>query len=313
MSYCHSSTPIISDLPYLTNLIDILPSERYRDLLKAADTIGEMKNTSVSVTEQIGRVMGTCRSLNEQQLIGFKSEPMPIKTLDRPTSNYYGIVVQIKLLTELPELIWTRIDAEDYFVATQLFVFSRHISTGKRIDSFFSSPKQFDQIIWLAGLQMDVYRSIMNSFPVAKRLWSMLNPFFHTIKQECMTTLEREHLTSETAAKCLASLILLENCPVDKLFQTFTQLRSKAFKKTLAENFELKDRVKEKIIKSLIVLSSTIVQIFECFVDGGTDNGLLLDELQRAMSKDALPTLSLIKDESSLLYDSLPDVIKNFK
>lgn len=79
--------------------------------------------------------MGTCRSLNDQQLLGFKSEPQHFKTFDRQTSNYYGIVVQIKLLTELSELIWTCIDAEDYFVATQLFIFSRHISTGERISS----------------------------------------------------------------------------------------------------------------------------------------------------------------------------------
>ncbi len=168
--------------------------------------------------------------------------------------------------------------------------------------------------IYTTGLQLDVYRSIMKSFPVAKRLWSMLNPFFHTIKHECIATLERETLTAATASKCLASLILLENCPLDKLFQTFTQLRSRAFRKTLAENLERTDRVKEKIIKSLIVLNGTITQIFECFVDAeGTGNGLLMDELQRAMSKDSLPTLSLIKEESSLLNGTLPDVIKNFK
>lgn len=114
-----------------------ISSERYRDLLKAADTIGDMKKTSQSVTDQIDKVMGTCRSLNEQQLLGFKSEPQPFKTIDRQTCSYYGIVVQIKLLTELPELIWTCIDSEDYFVATQLFVFSRHISTGDTFTSFF--------------------------------------------------------------------------------------------------------------------------------------------------------------------------------
>lgn len=124
------------DIKFIFNLF-VFSSERYRDLLKAADTIGEMKNTSQSVTDQISRVMGTCRSLNDQQLLGFKSEPQQFKSLDRQTSNYYGIVVQIKLLTELPELIWTCIDAEDYFVATQLFIFSRHISTGKLIFSVF--------------------------------------------------------------------------------------------------------------------------------------------------------------------------------
>lgn len=153
----------------------------------------------------------------------------------------------------------------------------------------------------------------MNSFPVAKRLWSMLNPFFHTIKHECIATLERENLTSDTAAKCLASLIVLENCSIEKVFQTFTHLRSKAFKKTLAENLEHKDRVKEKILRSLVVLTHTITQIFECFIDAGNNNGLVMEELNLAMGKDALPTLSLIKEESSLLNDTLPDVIKNFK
>lgn len=79
--------------------------------------------------------MGTCRSLNEQQLLGFKSEPQQNKTFDRQTFNYYGIAMQIKLLTQLPELIWSCIDSEDYFVATQLFVFSRHISTGEKATS----------------------------------------------------------------------------------------------------------------------------------------------------------------------------------
>ncbi|XP_037038519.1 conserved oligomeric Golgi complex subunit 1 isoform X2 [Bradysia coprophila] len=281
-----------SDVEAKKEELRTMVGERYRDLLKAADTIGEMKNASQSITDQIGKVMGTCRSLNDQQLLGFKSEPQQFRTLDRHTNDFYGIVVQIKLLTELPELIWTRIDAEDYFVATQLFVFSRHIST---------------------GLKMEVYRSIMDSFPVAKRLWSMLNPFFYTIKQECMATLERETLTSATAAKCLASLILLENCPIDKLFQTFTQLRSKAFKQALADNPEQNDRVKEKIVKSLVVLNGSIMQIFECFVDAGGNNGLLLEELHRAMSDDAPPTLSLIKEENSLLINTLPGVIKTFK
>lgn len=148
---------------------------------------------------------------------------------------------------------------------------------------------------------------------MAKGLWAMLSPFFHTIKQSCIATLERESLTSETAAKCLASLFLLENCPIEKLFQTFTQLRSKAFKKTLAEDLQQKDRVKEKILKSLVVLTSTITQIFECFIDAGSDCGLLMAELQGVMAKNAAPTLSLIKEESSLLSDTLPDVIKNFK
>lgn len=107
-------------------------SERYRDLLKAADTIGDMRTTAGSVTAHIGDIITTCRSLNDQQLIGFKTTlPHQNVIIDRTVQNFYGIAVQIKLLTQLPELIWTNIDAENFFVATQLFIFSRHISTGR--------------------------------------------------------------------------------------------------------------------------------------------------------------------------------------
>lgn len=106
--------------------------ERYRDLLKAADTIGDMRTTADSVTSHIDDIITTCRSLNEQQLIGFKTTlPQQNVAIDRGVLNFYGIAVQIKLLTQLPELIWSNIDAENFFVATQLFIFSRHISTGR--------------------------------------------------------------------------------------------------------------------------------------------------------------------------------------
>lgn len=285
--------------------------ERYRDLLKAADTIGDMKTTGLAVTGHIDDIIATCRSLNDQQLIGFKTSfatPPPhhnssnvpkqqqrqhLTAVDRGVQNFYGIAVQIKLLTQLPELIWSCIDTENFFVATQLFIFSRHIST---------------------GLQLDVNRPIMRSFPVAKQLWSMLSPFFFTIKQSCAAVLEREELDGATAAQCLASILILENGSMDKLLGLLIQQRGKAFKQALADDAtEKHERVQGKILKSLRVLIDTLDLIFQCFIDGGGGNGLVMKELVTLTSENSQPTVSLIETEDAMIIKALPDIISKFK
>lgn len=42
----------------------------------------------------------------------------------------HSLSVQVKLLMEIPEKIWTSIESEDYVKATQLFIMARHINTG---------------------------------------------------------------------------------------------------------------------------------------------------------------------------------------
>jgi conserved oligomeric Golgi complex subunit 1 len=100
--------------------------ERYRDLIQAADTIAEMKITSSNISANVINL----NLQNQEHLMGFKSESEQQRKLNRSANNnLFGVVVQIKILTTLPELIWSRLDADDFFVATQLFIFSRHIST----------------------------------------------------------------------------------------------------------------------------------------------------------------------------------------
>lgn len=167
-------------------------------------------------------------------------------------------------------------------------------------------------MIFFSGLQLDVNQSIMRSFPVARQLWSMLSPFFHTIKQSCLATLEREDLTAETASKCLASILILENCPMSKLLTTLIQLRSKAFKQTLAE--ESHERVQTKIITSLNVLIDTLNLIYKCFIDSdGQGTGLVMTELQTLTSADAQPTISLINIDDTAFLRTLPDIIVKYK
>lgn len=282
-------------------------SERYRDLLQAADTIGEMRKTSTSVIEHIEGIIGSCRNLNEHQLIGFKIDTNSDRNalpFDGAQKNYYGCMAQIHLLTKLPELIWSRLDNSDYFVATQLFIFARHIST---------------------GLQLDANMDIMRKFPVAKRQWSHLNQFFFMIKQVCLEQLERPDLTTETAVKCLTSLVLLENCQLDKLLTMFIQLRARAFRRLLTTSSDDATKVhqttKNRILDSLQLLNETVLQLFRCFIDTSGSNSesgaeskcLLARELESITGPNARPVIEMIDSGESLMNDTLPSLISKFK
>lgn len=272
-------------------------------MLQAADTIGEMKHTSSTVIEHLHEILLSCRRLNDQQLIGFKLPPTPKSgsdeshsKFDKTITNYYGIVAQIRLLTVLPELIWTRLDDEDFFVATQLFIFSRHIST---------------------GLQLETNSSLMKKFSVAKRQWNILNQFFFTIKQKCLETLERPELEAVTAAKCLASLMLLENCQMDKLLTLFTQLRASAYRKVIksdgSEAHHRSQQIKEKILAGLKLLNETVSLLSQCFIDSKNDRSFLVKELDKITDPNSLPTISFIETDDSAITATLPSMITKFK
>ncbi|XP_031632663.1 conserved oligomeric Golgi complex subunit 1 [Contarinia nasturtii] len=279
----------------------IMVGERYRDLLQAADTIGEMRKTSSNVIEHIHGIIGSCRNLNEHQLIGFKIDTNAERGMETVQKNYYGCMAQIHLLTKLPELIWSHLDECDYFVATQLFIFARHISTGLQLDT-----------------------NIMRKYPVVKRQWNHLNQFFFMIKQMCLDELERPELTTDTAVKCLTSLVLLENCQLDKLLTMFIQLRARAFRRMLTtisdeNNAKPHQSAKRRIIDSLQLLNETVLQVFKCFIDSsgsesGADNKCLLArELELITGPNAQPVIHMLQMNESLMNDTLPSLISKFK
>lgn len=223
--------------------------------------------------------------------MGFRTESDQQRKLNRSSNIVlYGIVAQIKVLTILPELIWGRIDVDDFFVATQLFIFSRHIST---------------------GLRLDANNDVMKKFPVAKKQWDLLAPFFYTIKEQCLQTLQRENLSPNVASKCLASLLLLENCQLEKLLNTFVDTRLKTFTKIIeSEDYGV---VKEKLLKSLKILMSTVSIIYECFIGVDGKDGLLVQELKEISAENSQPTISLLDTENLQIFKTLPEIISKYK
>uniref|UniRef100_A0AAG5CZZ6 Conserved oligomeric Golgi complex subunit 1 n=1 Tax=Anopheles atroparvus TaxID=41427 RepID=A0AAG5CZZ6_ANOAO len=271
--------------------------ERYRDLLKAADTIGDMKQTAGSIIENVYCITERCQQLNDHNLIGFRTgndyQRLQKKHRDH---SFHGVIVQIKLLTSLPEMIWSSIDREDYFVATQLFTFARHIST---------------------GLSLDTERETMRKFPVAGKQWQVLSQFFFTIENACRDSLAREDLSVAVASKSLASWLLLESCPIHETLPMFTERRSKAFLLVLDENGTVYEKVKDKLLASLHVLIGTVRLFYECFIDDGTadDNrmGGFQRELAHITGDQAVPTIQLIKSEDPMILQMVPEMIAKFR
>lgn len=254
-----------------------------------------MQKTSANVSQCIGAVIKNCQNVNEHRLLGFRTEarPQPSDSSAIQNEQYYGCVAQIHLLMTLPELIWSHLDDCDYFVATQLFILSRHIST---------------------GLQLDANHKILRKFPVAKRQCTHLQQFFFVIKQLCIEQLEQPELDADKAVKCLASLLLLENCKFEKLLTMFIQLRTRAYRRLFSSRMTGAPKAKDKILSSLKVLDETLLLIYTCFVRNEDNRrSPLLVELEQIGGMDAQPTINLIELENEAIQHSLSPLILKFR
>uniref|UniRef100_A0A1A9ZE80 Conserved oligomeric Golgi complex subunit 1 n=1 Tax=Glossina pallidipes TaxID=7398 RepID=A0A1A9ZE80_GLOPL len=263
--------------------------ERYRDLLKAADTITAMKESTKELITQVESISGYCKNLNDQQLVGFKTETDKSINLNKRIvklqDNYFSTMVQINLLTCLPEIIWSHLDQEQYYAATELFIFSRHISTGLQLDS----------------------NDLMRKLPIAKKQWEILKPFQKTIKQQVLFALERENLTIDVLVDCLIALLLLDRTTLENAFKCFLKLRTSTVLHCLSNDNN--GRAKDRILISLKVLNDSLELIQQCFFE----NGAVFVKLNEYTNLNAPPTIARINCPDVHFDNALPDIILNFK
>uniref|UniRef100_A0A1A9WJS7 Conserved oligomeric Golgi complex subunit 1 n=1 Tax=Glossina brevipalpis TaxID=37001 RepID=A0A1A9WJS7_9MUSC len=263
--------------------------ERYRDLLKAADTITAMKESSKELISQVEDISGYCKNLNDQQLVGFKIESNKNAEINRRTfklqDNYFSTMFQINLLICLPEIIWSHLDQEHYYAATELFIFSRHISTGLQLDT----------------------DALMRKLPVAKKQWEILKPFQKTIKQQVLLALERENLTVDVLVDCLIALLLLDRTTLEAVFKCFLNLRTSSILHCLSNDNGI--RAKDRILGSLKVLNDSLSLIHQCFFE----NGAIFLKLNEYTNFNAPPTITRINCPDMRFDNALPEIILNFK
>ncbi|XP_015110363.1 conserved oligomeric Golgi complex subunit 1 isoform X2 [Diachasma alloeum] len=269
-----------------------LVGERYRDLIQAADTIAEMKRTSEEVTQRIAGIEDKFRELQQKYLIGFKLDPPeePISRLKTDVSD--SVVVQIKILMDIPEHIWSAIDDRDILRASQLFILGQHINY---------------------SLIFEIGQSVLNErYPLVAKQWCIINNFRSVISGECYKTLQSLDLTPETAANCLSSLVLMEKTSSKDLIQKFIQFRSNAVESIIKD--ESPHSVRHRIKICVKLLMDTVALIHSCFIKSAShDHGLISHHIKSISDQEASAMLSQLDLSPQLLEKYLPSVTKNHK
>ncbi|KAF9410640.1 hypothetical protein HW555_010336 [Spodoptera exigua] len=278
--------------------------ERYRDLIHAADTIEEMKETTGSTLNHITEMMQACKNLQSTHLGGFKVDDKLSRTQNFQfnVNPMHSLSVQVKLLMEIPEKIWTSIESEDYVKATQLFIMARHINTGLQLQIGGKNVKP--------GMQ-----SLQR---LVQQQWNSIANFNQTIIDECRQKLQDVDISVEVACSCLVSLYLLDSQSMVELLNTLIGLHSNSsLKSTLQFDLsqilegDVKAQIKDKIVNGVKIVLKTVVLVYSCFVDN--DGGAVLAKLQDLFRRDSQPLIELVKFSDPASIKLLPPAICNYR
>lgn len=104
--------------------------ERYRDLIEAADTIGQMQQTSANVKQYVAQLTDQCRSLQSKP-----STPAAARPEHWALSHHYTVLAEVKLLVDLPSKLWGEAERECWGRAACLQRLGQHVLWHLQLDS----------------------------------------------------------------------------------------------------------------------------------------------------------------------------------
>ncbi|CAH1796613.1 unnamed protein product [Owenia fusiformis] len=290
-----------SDIERKKEDLRTMVGERYRDLIEAADTISEMKNTVSKVTQSVNSMQGYCQKLQHTHLIkGVSVGQQSSRDIEKKNEEreFFGIATQIKLLLDMPEKIWSAMDDDQYLCATQLFLLARHINTSLQLDS-----------------QQSV--RINTWFPVLSRQWAAISQFKTTILQGCRQLLKACDTKESTITSCLCSIILLEDSTPRQVFTEFLLARTGAVQQLFQPD---EKSIKSQICEIVQLIITTIYQIHSIFYchsgshkqDDKLPTNLLMETLNEVMDKNHSNSV-IIDTSKSVSLRLLPQSVSNFR
>ncbi|VDO01609.1 unnamed protein product [Rodentolepis nana] len=136
-----------------------LVGERHRDVIEASDNILIMKDFSHSITDKLSELESCCIY-------------NPTNFLNSHTSRQHArdpkklIASQLKLLLDLPEMIWSGLDSMDYTEAVELYLLGCHLSVKMQLTG-------------------ETLAAHVNARVLVKRQWAALDHIESTIASAC--------------------------------------------------------------------------------------------------------------------------------
>lgn len=279
--------------------------ERYRDLIEAADTIGEMKLCAQQVVGSVQDMQRYCTGLRGVQQQGRGPLRAPQKQA-AAQEKFYSKAAQIKLLLEIPEKIWSCMQASQYLHATQLYLLCCHLHTLLQLDA--SSSR---------------YSPILARFPILVRQVAAAGHFRSTILQESKSLLKCSSVSDQAVAEALCSIMLLEDSSPRQALTDFLLARKSAIQQLLNQPHHGAG-IKAQVCSLVELLATTLYQahaLFYSLPDGGMPNpaltcGLLFSTLESITRQDpAGKGTAVLKDEmkSGSWFKHLPLSVIEFQ
>ncbi|XP_048848279.1 LOW QUALITY PROTEIN: conserved oligomeric Golgi complex subunit 1 [Brienomyrus brachyistius] len=247
--------------------------ERYRDLIDAADTIGEMRQCSESVVLSIQDMYRYCSKLKQGKghaPAGSKTEVAQRQSQEK----FFCMAAQIKLLLEIPEHIWSSMEASQYLRATQLYLLCCHLHGHLHLEA--GGPH---------------YSPVLARFPILVRQVAAAGHFRSTILLESKSLLRGRAVSDQAIADALASTMLLEGSSPRQALADFLLARKASIQQLLNQP-QHGAGIKTQVCSLVELLVTTLYQAYAVFYlppegtpqDPCLSCGLLFSTLEGATS-----------------------------
>ncbi|KAM6957275.1 conserved oligomeric Golgi complex subunit 1 [Aplochiton taeniatus] len=280
--------------------------ERYRDLIDAADTISEMRECSESVVHSVQDMHRYCQKIKQ----GKSDTQMNSKEeIQRQSQDrFYSMASQIKLLLEIPERIWSSMEASQYLQATQLYLLCCHLHSQLHLEA--GGPH---------------HSPVLARFPILIRQMAAAGHFRSTILLDSKWLLRSRAVSDQAMAEALVSTMLLEDSSPRQALADFL-LAKKASVHQLLNQPQHVAGIKAQVCSLMELLVTTLYQAYAVFYvspDGsrrqgeeGLSCGLLFSTLENVTS--TLPAgkgRRVLQDEVSTgsWFKYLPSSISEFQ
>nr|XP_046271904.1 conserved oligomeric Golgi complex subunit 1 isoform X2 [Scatophagus argus] len=248
--------------------------ERYRDLIDAADTIGEMRQCSESVVQSIQDMHQYCHRLKQGKASAASSRQ---ESQRQWQEKFYTMASQIKLLLEIPERIWSAMEASHYLQATQLYLLCCHLHSLLQLDTTTSGH----------------YSPVLARFPILVRQVATTGHFRSTILLDSRSLLRGRAVSDQAIAEALVSTMLLEDSSPRQALADFLLAR-KASIHLLLNQPQHGAGIKAQVCSLVELLVTTLFQAYAVFylppeggprpVEGVLSCGMLFSILENVTS-----------------------------
>ncbi|TWW69247.1 Conserved oligomeric [Takifugu flavidus] len=267
--------------------------ERYRDLIDAADTIREMRQCSESVVESVQDMQQYCQTLKQGRRLPSSSSSSSLENQQQLQEKFYTMASQIKLLLDIPERIWSAMEASRYLEATQLYLLCCHLHNLLQLETTTSGH----------------YSPVLLRFPILVRQVATTGHFRSTILLDSKSLLRGRAVSDQAIAEALVSTMLLEDSSPRQALADFLLARKASIHQLLNQP-QHGAGIKAQVCSVVELLVTTLFQAYAVFYsareggprsgEGGLSYGLLFSTLENVtFTTPAVKGRRLLQEETS--------------